>query len=366
MVKSRKRKSAKRSCKRLPARRKAKSAKRKGKALPKQSRRSAARSDFAKQLRMGIRVEMEHTRSRKVAARIARQHLAEHPDYYVRLRKCFAGGHNPPLPTTPPGRSGFAARIAQNPDGLTPGQVSELALVSSVAGAAFIPSKLTLAKARSILRPTHVITKGESGEYRVAKKGRRERTEAAAYYTEDLRDAVQTALNLRRRGLNPRITGRYEHVDLMPGWKRKIDQRSIRTKTVRSHDGRWILLRIGCPKGFWMPRNERCKVGTRAISMLVPRGKRGRENNPRVRAGQGSVYDPVLVDISNPYTNARKSQLARVVKLPNAPSPGTFLRAVCVNNLRPRGGLAAARTRVAVSGGRSGAAFRPRAPGRDG
>lgn len=283
MAKTRRRKSAKRSRKSLPARRRAKSAKRREKTLPKRSRRSAARSDFAKQLRMGIGVEMEHTRSRKVAARIARQHLAEHPDYYFRLRKCFTGAHNPPLPITPPGRSGFAVRIARTPDSMTPGRVSELALVSSVAGAAFIPRKMTLAKARTILRPTHVITKEETGEYRVAKKGRCERTEAAAYYTDNLLDAVQTALKLCRRGFNPRKTDRYEHVELMPGWKRKIDRRSIRTKTVRSRDGRRILLGIGCPKGFWAPRNERCKVGTRAISMLIPRDQLSRENNPRTR-----------------------------------------------------------------------------------
>jgi len=40
-----------------------------------------------KQLRMGISVELEHTRSRKVAERIASQHLCEYKDYYTALRK---------------------------------------------------------------------------------------------------------------------------------------------------------------------------------------------------------------------------------------------------------------------------------------
>jgi len=38
-------------------------------------------------LRRGTKVEMEHTRNRKVAATIARAHLAELPDYYARLAK---------------------------------------------------------------------------------------------------------------------------------------------------------------------------------------------------------------------------------------------------------------------------------------
>ncbi len=38
------------------------------------------------ELKMGINVEMEHTRSRKVAKRIALQHLAEDPKYYSKLK----------------------------------------------------------------------------------------------------------------------------------------------------------------------------------------------------------------------------------------------------------------------------------------
>ena len=40
-----------------------------------------------KQLRMGIRVEKEHTTSPKLACSIALDHLAEHPRYYTKLKK---------------------------------------------------------------------------------------------------------------------------------------------------------------------------------------------------------------------------------------------------------------------------------------
>lgn len=40
-----------------------------------------------KELKMGINVEMEHTRCPLMAERIAKDHLAEIPDYYTRLAK---------------------------------------------------------------------------------------------------------------------------------------------------------------------------------------------------------------------------------------------------------------------------------------
>jgi len=55
--------------------------------------RAAGRTakDFdRRQLDAGTRVEMEHTTSRKVAQRIAMDHLAEHPDYYIELAKMEA------------------------------------------------------------------------------------------------------------------------------------------------------------------------------------------------------------------------------------------------------------------------------------
>jgi hypothetical protein len=39
------------------------------------------------QLRMGVKVEMEHTKSRTLAKRIASHHLAEIPNYYTLLNK---------------------------------------------------------------------------------------------------------------------------------------------------------------------------------------------------------------------------------------------------------------------------------------
>ena len=49
-----------------------------------------ARPDAAynkKQLTDGIKVELEHTRSKAVAKRIVKHHLDEHPKYYVELKK---------------------------------------------------------------------------------------------------------------------------------------------------------------------------------------------------------------------------------------------------------------------------------------
>ena len=40
-----------------------------------------------KQIKIGTLVEMEHTNSKKVARKIALDHLKEHPRYYIELRK---------------------------------------------------------------------------------------------------------------------------------------------------------------------------------------------------------------------------------------------------------------------------------------
>lgn len=45
-----------------------------------------------KELEMGIKVEMEHTKNKAVAKRIALDHLAEIKDYYTRLKKMEAEG----------------------------------------------------------------------------------------------------------------------------------------------------------------------------------------------------------------------------------------------------------------------------------
>ena len=38
------------------------------------------------ELSMGIRVEMEHTKDKQIAEKIARDHLAENPKYYTILK----------------------------------------------------------------------------------------------------------------------------------------------------------------------------------------------------------------------------------------------------------------------------------------
>jgi len=40
-----------------------------------------------KEVKIGIKVEMEHTKSPKVAERIAKDHLREHPKYYTHFVK---------------------------------------------------------------------------------------------------------------------------------------------------------------------------------------------------------------------------------------------------------------------------------------
>jgi hypothetical protein len=39
------------------------------------------------QLKYGIKVELEHTKSKRVAKAIAKDHLLESPQYYVELKK---------------------------------------------------------------------------------------------------------------------------------------------------------------------------------------------------------------------------------------------------------------------------------------
>jgi len=46
--------------------------------------------------------------------------------------------------------------------------------------------------------------------------------------------------------------------------KSSFDKRSFRWK----QSGKARIL-IGCPKGKWQPKKERCKVGTRAYKILV-------------------------------------------------------------------------------------------------
>lgn len=45
-------------------------------------------SDFnSQQLEIGIKHEMEHTKNRKIAKEIAKDHLSEDPNYYKKIKK---------------------------------------------------------------------------------------------------------------------------------------------------------------------------------------------------------------------------------------------------------------------------------------
>ncbi len=58
-----------------------------------------------------------------------------------------------------------------------------------------------------------------------------------------------------------KITGRFCERQVNP--KSSFDKRSFRYKKSGKS---WVL--IGCPRGEWQPRNQRCKVGTRAYKVL--------------------------------------------------------------------------------------------------
>jgi len=77
------------------------------------------------------------------------------------------------------------------------------------------------------------------------------------------------------------MTKGYAHKVLMPDWKRKIDPRSVRTKTIRTKRGGKRLIRVGCPKGQWMPSKQKCKVGTQAISIMTPKEEKILKALPR-------------------------------------------------------------------------------------
>lgn len=47
-----------------------------------------------KQVSIGIKIEKEHTNDPKVAETIAKQHLAEDPQYYTKLKKMEKGFKN--------------------------------------------------------------------------------------------------------------------------------------------------------------------------------------------------------------------------------------------------------------------------------
>ena len=77
----------------------------------------------------------------------------------------------------------------------------------------------------------------------------------------------------------PYKTERYVHEDVED--YKDFDPRSIRT----IKRGRYRI-RIECPKGKWSPSKQKCKVGTRAVSVLKPRKK---SSNPELVV----VYNPL-------------------------------------------------------------------------
>lgn len=155
--------------------------------------------NFKRELAAGIKVEMEHTKrmhskkkARKVAERIARDHLEETPYYYRRLKKCFPEEHHNPV------RPGLSHMLSP---------------------------------------------------YRIPGRNPRMKHKKGDTY----------------------MSSGYAHKVLMTDWRRKIDPRSIRTKTITTKSGGKRLIRIGCPKGEWMARKKRCRVGTKAISIMTPK-----------------------------------------------------------------------------------------------
>lgn len=59
---------------------------------------------------------------------------------------------------------------------------------------------------------------------------------------------------------------------------RSVDKRSIRTIRIGRH-GRKML--VACPRGYWMARKKRCRVGMTGVSMLTPKKHRRRKKGRR-------------------------------------------------------------------------------------
>lgn len=60
--------------------------------------------------------------------------------------------------------------------------------------------------------------------------------------------------------------------------KSVFDERSFRWKV----QSKKVRILVGCPKGKWQPRKQRCKVGLRAYKVLKQVG-------PRTKCRAGSV-----------------------------------------------------------------------------
>lgn len=62
-----------------------------------------------------------------------------------------------------------------------------------------------------------------------------------------------------------------------------VDKRSLRWKKTGKS---WLL--IGCPKGKWDQKKQSCKVGTRAVKLLVPSPDRCGPGEKRISKGLGA------------------------------------------------------------------------------
>jgi hypothetical protein len=236
--------------------------------------------NFKRELAAGIRVELEHTKrmrsgkkARQVAKRIAMDHLREMPYYYRRLRKCFPHEHR-----NNPGRPGKSCMVAQfRVPRRNPVSKDDMELMNRLV------AKMSAAARRAGRTSTNTadLTPSERSQYRkLRSKFDTEIDREFPRYHEGMGGSPS---------YNPKTMKNYIVKEMMPDWKRKIDPRSIRTKTIWTKKGGKRLLRIGCPKGQWMPRIQRCKVGTKAISMLTPKSEKilsmAHAASARVKAG---------------------------------------------------------------------------------
>ncbi len=215
-------------------------------------RKALPPANFKRELAAGIKVEMEHTKhirskkkARQIATRIAKDHLRETPQYYRRLKKCFPEEHhNPGKKWKAPSGKVKLERFFWGHEKGAKGRISG--------------GKLHLRGSS----PAQLYERDEGSLY-----VRRNPAPGMSHMT----------AQFRMPGRNPKTMKNYIVKELMPNWKQKIDPRSIRTKTIRTKSGGKRLLRFGCPKGKWrpkMPKKKRCKVGTKAISILTPKSEK--------------------------------------------------------------------------------------------
>jgi len=307
---------------------------------------SSKRNFSAAELRAGIKVEMEHTKSKKVAQRIATDHLREIPNYYTRHKKCFPEEyrkkHNPMCACgcNPCRRSVNLRRADKSAmvtcwwcKGTGKNQWSNKACrlchghleitrkenerdkrhFMRIAGKLFTknPSRVTVVRPggmRSFAlnrrlghNPSHKfrITKlkpiGEHARdiaqrpFVVQQRMRHGYVTIPGAHFGTKEEASERLAGIKRSyGQNPYSTAHWKHKDLLPGWRRKIDKRSIRNKTVWAKKGGKRLLRVGCPKGQWMPTVERCRTSLKALSILRPVRK-----NPGIGRTTGMLVNVV-------------------------------------------------------------------------